>query len=682
MSIVKISLRHLLATSCLALPIFSFAPAATAQQTLQPIEVVAPRLASPAEVQRPAPRSARRSSSRSARTRPAVAIAPVAPAAPLLVASPTAIPTPEASVGSSVTVVTAADIERDQRRTVPDILSALPGLHLAQSGGPGNITSVFLRGTNSNHVKVFVDGINVGDPAFGAVDFSNLLAGDIERVEVLRGPQSGLYGSDALGGVISITTKRGNGPPKASASLEGGSFGTFNQNANVSGSYNKFDYAFNVSHFRSADTPVTPLELLPPGRRRNNDAFDNLTVSTRLGAEVNDNLRFNFVARYTDARLRFTTDDFDFTTFTSVPRALQDRQHTEQFHTRGEAVWQSDDRRFQSVIGAAYSEQRNTNISPDPTMGRNAVGERTRLDWRNQYEFLPGQIALAGLDYEHERFTKPGFGAENANRGAFLELQSRPFERAFVVANVRFDDNDRFGGHTTWRVAPSYILPGTETKLKGSVGTGFKAPTLSQLFESFPEFGFFANPNLKPEDSLGYDVGFEQPLAGNRIRVGATYFRNDLTNLIASNDTFTSLVNIGRATSSGVETFATVALTDRVRLRADYTYTETTDEITHRELLRRPRDKASLTGFYDATDQLTLSATLLYVGEFADIGRLTSVRVTNRGYTIVNVAASYQVNPHTKAFARVDNLFDEKYEPVTGFLGRGIGVFGGIKVTN
>jgi vitamin B12 transporter len=671
--------RSLLATTMLSS--FLSAPS-SAQQTLQPIEIVVPRVAPPPAEAQP---SARRSVARPARERAAAAPAPVtapAAAAPLLVASPTAIPTPEQVVGSSVTVVTAAEIERDQRRTVPDVLSTLPGLHVAQSGGPGSLTSVFMRGTNSNHTKVLIDGINVGDPAFGSVDFSHLLAGDIERVEVLRGPQSGLYGSEALGGVISITTKRGSGPPKASVTLEGGSFGTFNQNVNVSGSYNKFDYAFNVSHYRSTDTPVTPLEILPPGRRRNNDWIDNLTVSTRLGAEVNDNLRFNFVARYTDSRLRLTTDEFDLNTFTNVPRALQDRQHVEQFHTRSEAVWQSDDRRFQSVLGGTYSEQRTTNVSPDPSVSRDATGERTRVDWRNQYEFLPEQIVLAGVDYEQERFTKPGFAAQNANRGGFLELQSRPFDRAFVAANVRFDDNDRFGGHTTWRVAPSYILAGSETKLKGSVGTGFKAPTLSQLFEDFPQFFFLANPDLKPEESLGYDVGFEQPLAGNRVRVGATHFRNDLTNLIAANDTFTTLINIGRATTSGVEAFATVTVTDRMRIRADYTYTETRDEITHRQLLRRPRNKASLTGFYDATDQLTLSATLLYVGEFADVDRLTAARLINPGYTLVNVAANYQVNPNTKVFARVDNLFNEKYEPVTGFLGRGIGVFGGVRVTN
>src|SRR5262245_19074973 len=157
---------------------------------------------------------------------------------PSIVVSPTGIPTPAGQVGSSVSVVTAADIERDQRRTVPDVLQTIPGLNVVQVGGPGGQTSVFMRGTNSNHVKVLIDGIDVSDPSNPqrTFDFGHLQTWDIERIEVLRGPQSGLYGADAIGGVIYITTKKGEGPPKARAMVEGGSFETFNQAAGVSGS--------------------------------------------------------------------------------------------------------------------------------------------------------------------------------------------------------------------------------------------------------------------------------------------------------------------------------------------------------------------------------------------------------------------------------------------------------------
>lgn len=168
-----------------------------------------------------------------------------------VVVSPTTVPTPSDQSGSSVSVITANDIERQQLRTVRDVLATVPGLNVVQNGGPGGQTSVFIRGTNSNHVKVLIDGIDLSDPSNPneAFDFGQLLTGDIERIEVLRGPQSGLYGSDAIGGVISITTKAGNGPPKVTLSTEGGSFGTTNERASLSGSQANFNYVFNVQIF-------------------------------------------------------------------------------------------------------------------------------------------------------------------------------------------------------------------------------------------------------------------------------------------------------------------------------------------------------------------------------------------------------------------------------------------------
>jgi vitamin B12 transporter len=258
-----------------------------------------------------------------------------------IVVSPTAIETPIDQVASSVTVITAKDIERDQRRTVPDALSTVPGLNVVQSGGPGGLTSVFTRGTNANHTKVLIDGIDVSDPSNPArvFDLGQLLTSDIQQIEVLRGPQSGLYGADALGGVISVITKKGEGPPRATGMIEGGSFGTFNQTAALSGSDDRFNYAFNVAHFRATDIPVTPLQLLPPGQKAIGNNYDNMTYSTKLGADLSENLTLNAVARYTDATLRFTGDTFDPVTFTSFPAAAQSTQTVHQLFTRGEAVW-------------------------------------------------------------------------------------------------------------------------------------------------------------------------------------------------------------------------------------------------------------------------------------------------------------------------------------------------------
>jgi vitamin B12 transporter len=205
-----------------------------------------------------------------------------------VIVAATRLPTPESEIASSVTVITSEDIAARQERSLPDILKDVPGLNIVRTGGPGGQTVVFMRGTNGNHTKVLVDGIDVSDPSSSTAsfDFSQFLTQDIERVEVLRGPQSGLYGSDAIGGVINIITKSGQGPTQFEASAEGGSFETFNQTAGVRGSVEQFHYNANVEHFHSGATPVTPLDLLAPGEIRNDDYYDNLTAATKLGYDI------------------------------------------------------------------------------------------------------------------------------------------------------------------------------------------------------------------------------------------------------------------------------------------------------------------------------------------------------------------------------------------------------------
>jgi vitamin B12 transporter len=557
----------------------------------------------------------------------------------------------------------------------------VPGINVVQTGGPGGLTSIFMRGTNSNHVKVLIDGIDVSDPSNPnrSFDFGQLLANDLAQIEVLRGPQSGLYGADALGGVISFTTKKGEGPLKITGTMEAGSFGTFNQTSSASGSVGNFNYSLNLGHFRSTDTPVTPLDLLPPGRARNNDSYDNLTYATKLGWDVSRNLSFNVVARYTDATLKFTADDFS--TFPPAPDAQRSTQVVHQFYTRGETVLTTSDGRFKNYFAVGYTNDWNWNLTPSTPPATVNQGDRIKYDWRGVATLAPGVSLIMGLEDQTERLETPATSAQETNRAGYLELQTEIAKRFFLAANVRLDDNENFGEHATWRVAPAYIVPGTETKLKASIGTAFKAPSLSQRFVDFPAFGFFANRNLQPEESLGYDIGFEQPLFNNRLRFGTTYFHNDITNLIAFNDTFTSNINVAK--TYGTETFASLAVTQWLKLRADYTHTTAIDANTGLELLRRPKDKASLTGVWNPIDPWTLSATILHVSSWVDTDRFGfTPRLTAPGYTIVNVATNYKFNERAAVFGRIDNLFDEHYQDPTGFLRPGIGAFVGIKLTN
>src|SRR5439155_2424288 len=250
---------------------------AVAQQTASPdIEL------REVKVNEPAP--PRRTVSRPSTPAPRTTTAPPTAANDPVVVSPTAVATPAANVASSVTVINSQQLEQQQLRSAPDAINLVPGLNIVQSGSPGGQTSIFLRGTNSNHTKFLIDGIDVSDPSNPnrAFDLGQLLTGDIERIEVLRGPQSGLYGADALGGVVSVITKKGEGPPRATYTMEGGTFNTFNQRGSLSGSDANYNYAFNIDHFHAGSVPVTPADLLAlVNRRRINDYYDNWTASTK-----------------------------------------------------------------------------------------------------------------------------------------------------------------------------------------------------------------------------------------------------------------------------------------------------------------------------------------------------------------------------------------------------------------
>jgi vitamin B12 transporter len=595
-----------------------------------------------------------------------------------LVVTATRIPTPELDVASSITVITADDIAARQVRTLPDLLKEVPGLNLVQTGGAGGQTSVFMRGTNSNHTKVLVDGIDLGDPSNpgGAFDLGTFLTQDIQTVEILRGPQSGLYGSDAIGGVINIITKSGSGPAQFNAGIEAGSFDTFNQAGSASGSLDQFHYAATLQHYHAGATPVTPLDLLPPGQARIDDYDDNLTASTKLGLDVTDHFDLGLVARYTDSHLRITGDNF--ATFPATPDATQSDNNTLQYYTRATGHLLALDGALEQTVGAAYSDVKSSQYSPDNPAAY-LYGERTKFDWQGILKLAANQQLLLGAEHQRDEITQPIAAATNINSG-YAELQSSFGGRLFDTISVRYDDNDRFGSQFTYRVAPAYLIEETGTKLKASVGTGFKAPSLSQMFQNFPEFDFFGNPNLRPETSVGYDAGFEQSLAADNMRFGVTYFHNNIKNLIDDNADFTSLTNIGRAVTDGIESFASYQPLPSLSLRVDYTYLQATDEILHEELLRRPKHKGDLNAAWQATSRLRLNATLLSVSSWIDGNRDFSIpRLTAPGYTTVDCAASYDLTSHWALFGRITNLFNRHYQNPDGFMQPTLGAFAGVK---
>ncbi len=611
---------------------------------------------------------------------------------PQIVVTPTLVPTPESEVASSITVITSADMQAKQERTVPDALADVPGLNVVQTGGPGGTTSVYMRGANANQTKVYIDGIDVSDPSSpdGSFDFGQLLTSGIDRIEILRGPQSGLYGSSAIGGVINIITKSGEGPPSVYGTLEGGSFGTFNQTMGVSGSVSRFSYSFNFAHWSSTDTDVTPPDLIPPGRPLNPDAYDNRSLSLKLGAQLSDNFDVGFVAHDIESTLYTTSDDF------LGPEAEQSINGNQELFTRTFGHLVSFDGRLDQTLDLAYTDYHRSFLDPNPASDYVDFynGDRVKVDYQGNLTLVPGEVATLGAQHEIDAvddptslaggLPSPGFAASVTDDAVFAQLQSNIGQRFFNSANIRFDHNGQFGDAVTYRIAPAFLIPETGTKLKASLGTGFNAPSLEELYDNFPPF-FFANPTLQPERSIGYDAGFEQTLFAGKASFGATYFHNNIHNLIeiVTNAAFVgTYANVDQATTEGAESFVSIHPWEPLTLRADYTYTYAEDDTMDEPLLRRPRNKASVSGIWQATSRAQLSATVIYVGPWYDNNRdftnLTPIPVP--GYVLVNLAGSYDLGHGVTAFARIDNALNWRYEDPLGFDRPGLGVFGGLKV--
>lgn len=601
---------------------------------------------------------------------------------PPVVVTATKIETPTKEVGSSITVISAEEIENKQRTSVQEVLRGTPGLDVVQNGSFGATTSVFLRGANSEHTLVLIDGIEVNDPISTgrAFNFGNLTTENIERIEILRGPQSTLYGSDALGGVINIITKKGEGPPKVYASAEYGSHETFRETVGLSGGNDLTYYSLSVSRL---DTDGISARDEDDGNREE-DGHENTSISAKVGLTPTDNTDLALIARYTDASVdldSFAGDD---------PNSVQDTEH---FFIRGQATVTLFDGFWEQTGSVSYSDtERDSDDPPDPMnpLGSTSFfdGELLKFEWQhNLYLHETNTLTLGVETEEEEGLSRSSFGdfpkKDVRMNGYYVQDQIKLWNRFFTTVGVRLDDHESFGSETTFRVASAYIFEETGTKLKGSYGEGFKAPSLYQLFApDDPFFGPVGNPNLEPEESEGWDIGIEQELFDGKVLLGATYFENDFDNLIifVSGDGF---VNVSQAESEGVELSAEIYPCENLSIRANYTYMETKDKSTGEELVRRPGNKAGIDVNYRfLEDRANMNLEVLYVGERedTDFSTFPSTTVTLDDYTVVNLAASYDVCENLRIFGRVENIFDEDYEEVLGFGVPGFSAYAGVRV--
>jgi len=607
---------------------------------------------------------------------------------PDLVIGASRTPVESAEVGSAVTVIDRKQLEQRQTTILSDVLRDAPGVVVDRSGGPGSQTGVRLRGAQTNHTLVLIDGIEVDNPVGGSTfDFADLLASEVERVEVLRGPQSALWGSDAIGGVINIVTKRGSGTPKGDAMVEGGSFGTLHARSNVAGGGER--YHFSLSGDRYQTSGISAAAAWRGNGER--DGYRNTSLVFKGGVSPTEQLDIDLAARLVDARLKY--DDFGYSSAYGVQQATDADivEFRKQYFGRLSAEHRSFDDHWRNRIEGAvtsYNAVDKTNGLRDTEQN----GLRYKFGWQSSVNFatntaLPAKHTLTGLvESEHESAFFKGLWTKIAPStntvGLAAEYRLDLIERIHLSGSLRRDLNDGFKDASTYRVTAAYVHTETGTKLRTSVGSGVKNPTLFQLHGYTSTFR--GNRDLKPESGFGWDVGLDQPLWSKRLTLGATFFHNDIDNLITgSGQTAVNVTGVSRI--EGVELTANAEPIDGLTVNGAFTIQSSRDS-DGRELVRRPKHTGSLNVNYRfLDDRAAVFASAWFNGTRQDTQYdmfYGQSRVNLSGYTQVNVGGSYQlIAKRLELFGRIENLLDKKYEEVFTYGAPGIAGFAGIKVS-
>ncbi|MEM9168500.1 MAG: TonB-dependent receptor [Pseudomonadota bacterium] len=575
-----------------------------------------------------------------------------------IIVTGTRLPTPLDQVGRSVSVLTAADIDVRQQRFVFDALAAIPGVQVVRTGSFGSLATVSVRGLDSDQTLVVQDGVVINNPAsFGnGFNFANFDTADVERIEVIRGAQSTLYGSDAIGGVINIVTKDGRDGFGADALFELGSFDTIRGSASVYGGDDVASGRISFSGvttngFSSADEADGNVE---------DDSFDNVTLSAKGRYSPIDALRFDVVARYQDSENEF--DSFAG----GRPVDGDEVGQTEELSIAGFATHTALDGALENRFAITYLRNDQLNVT-DGAPSFDALGTRISYEYQGTVDLVRWATLVAGAEYDvQESEVVVGFGGNQKIKttSGFGLVQLTPTEAITLNAGVRHDASDEFGSETTFSVSGAATLPQTGTIFRASFSEGFRAPTAGEL-------GF--NPDLFAEFSNGWDVGLEQPIAGGRARLTATYFDQQIDDLIAFDlDAFT-FVNVQEFESRGVEVALDADLGDRLTVRSAYTYVDATNVTTATVAFNQPDHRFNVELAARATDRLTLSVGVNYNGTERDgVNTLDA-------FTLVSVRGRYLVNDAIELFARVENATDADFQDNFGYGTAPASAFGGVR---
>jgi vitamin B12 transporter len=602
-----------------------------------------------------------------------------------IVVTPTRMETELEEVSGAITVISKEEIERRGQPLVLDLLRTVPGIEVVRSGGAGGNATVFIRGGNPEHTLVLIDGIEANNPITPgrAFDFATLTTDNIERIEILRGPQSTLYGSDALAGVINIITYQGRGPASAMVSSEAGSFGTSIYRGQVSGGTDIFSYSLGASYQETEGVSAAAGWYGNDER----DGFRSKAVSSRLGLAPVDELELSAVLRYIDSKADL--DDRGGPSGDNPERYL-DR---ESLFTRAEARLNLFERKLQQTWGVSYSDQRFEDVDPpgglsSATLDSRYVGKILKGDLQNN--LYVSELATLSLGFESKQetgesyfFSEGVFGPfesrfpeQTARTNAvYGQVLSRFSERLISTFGARLDRHSEFGSKATWKVSSTYFIVPSSTSAAFNIGSGFKAPSLFQLYSDF------GNQELSPERSLGVDLSLRQNFADGKGTATATAFYNEFDNLITFDPATFIYENISQARVRGAEFSTSYDIAAKASLGASYTYTETKDRDSRSSLLRRARNRASASFNFSPTEKSGVSLNYVFVGTRpdTDFSVFPPERVSLSSYSLLNLTARYLFTDNIELNARLDNLLDERYEEVLGFGTQGFGAYGGVR---
>lgn len=606
------------------------------------------------------------------------------------------------SVGSATSVLDSSELKNRQILAISEVLRSRPGLAVSRLGGLGAQSQIRLRGGEANQVAVFIDGIPVNDPAQGnEFNFAHLLNNDIGSIEVIRGPQSALWGSDALSGAINIASARPQPGLNVAVSGEAGSddYRTFSLTSSYAD--DELDSAFAISHSRSDGDNIARAVSATDGTTGADldDGYENTNASLRLNYRFSPTVTTGIRLRYTDA-----SNEFDATDFNTGLLANSDNETlVDQFYGRIFARLTSLDNRFthQLSINLIDTENENSTENPFATTGfdqTSANSKTHQYSLQSTFKFTPAHQITAALEYQIQRFEQRGpVGFGDPNRDESLEWSSYIAEyhgaitqSLSVLASLRHDDNTDFDNATTGRLSAAWFPFDERTKIRGAYGTGAKNPTFTERFGFFNNF--VGNPGLQPEESEGWEIGIDHRFTTAAVELSLTWFDEQLDDEIngfifdPSIGNFTAGNGVGRSDRTGLELELGWQANSVLELGLAYTYLDATEDdaegVAIREI-RRARHIANARVQWTPSESVSLNLNIDYNGSQIDLFFPPTPpfqeRVRLDDFLLVNLTGSYKVNPALTLFGRLENLFNEEYEEVFSFTTPGRAAVFGIR---